>query len=98
MLRVVERGRESRLTTKERLHQLLDELPENELPAVERVFEDPLVRALLNTPEGEDPLTPEEIAGLLEAQREVAAGKAYRFSDVRAAIQWPRHGPPPDDS
>lgn len=86
------------MATKEQLHRLLDQLPDDELPAVERVFEDPLVRALLNTPEGEDPLTPEEIAGLLEARREVEAGKVHRFSDVRDAIHWLRHGPRPDDA
>lgn len=85
------------MATKEQLHDLLDRLPESELPAVERVFEDPLIRALLMTPEGEDPLTPEEIAGLLEAKREVEAGKVHRFSDVQDAIHWLRHGPAPDD-
>lgn len=74
------------MTTKERLHQLIDELPDDEFPAVERVLEDPLLRALLCTPEEEEPLSPEEIAGILEAKRDVAAGRVHRFSNVEDLI------------
>jgi hypothetical protein len=83
------------MATKERLHQLIDELPEGDLPAVERVLDDPLVRALLVTPEGEPPLTAEEIAGILESRRDKAEGRTRRFSNVEDAVRWLEEGETP---
>ena len=70
------------MTTKERLHQLIDQLPESELEAAERALTDTFVLALLNTPEGEEPLSPEEIAGIMEGKRDQAAGHIQRFSNA----------------
>ncbi|MBI4497660.1 MAG: hypothetical protein HY689_07175 [Chloroflexi bacterium] len=74
------------MTTRERLHQLIDALPDDELQAVERVLAEPLLRALLCTPEGEEPLSPEEIAGILEGERDIAAGRVYTFENVEDLI------------
>lgn len=74
------------MTTKERLHQLVEQLQESDWPAAERALTDPLVLALLDTPEGEPPLTAEEIAGILEAKRDVAAARVRRFSNVEDLI------------
>ena len=74
------------MTTKERLHQLVDQLTENELPAAERALTAPFLLALLNTPEGEGPLTKEEIAGLLEAKKDVETGRVKSFSSVEQLL------------
>ncbi|MSQ14897.1 MAG: hypothetical protein EXR50_03435 [Dehalococcoidia bacterium] len=74
------------MTTKEQLHRIIEELPDGELEAAERALTDPFVLALLNTPEGEEPLTAEEIAGIMEGKRDQAAGRIQRFSDVGTLI------------
>lgn len=79
-------GRPSPPAPYARLDQLMARLPEDELPAVERAITDPLVRGLLNTPEGEDPLTAVEIAGILEGKRDAAAGRFRDFQNVEDLI------------
>jgi hypothetical protein len=58
-------------TTKEALHQLIDELPEEALPAIEQYLltfrNDPVLRAAQLAPEDDEDLTPEE-----EAKMEMA--------------------------
>ncbi len=83
------------MTTKEQLHQLIDQLPESDLPGVERLLADPLLRMLLTTPEGEEPLSAAEIAGILEAKRELATGQGRSFQSVEDAIRWLHEGPEP---
>lgn len=70
------------MTSKSHLHQLLDALPEEELPAVQRVLEDQLLRALLSTPRDQEPLTAEEVAGILEAKQDVAADRIRGFENI----------------
>ncbi len=66
------------MTVKEELHQLVDSLPENELPVARRFLEfladlscDPVLRALHEAPIDDEPLPPEEAA------ESDAAWKAY---------------------
>lgn len=73
-------------TTKDRIHQLVEQLPDNELAAVERVLDDPVLRALLVAPADEEPLTHHEIAGILEARQDVAVGRTRRFTSVEDLI------------
>jgi hypothetical protein len=53
-------------TTRERIHQLIDELPDNELATIElliterRAADDPFLHALANAPEDDEPLTREK--------------------------------------
>jgi len=75
------------MSTKERIHQLVDQLPESEIGAVERVLEDSELRALLSTPDGEDALTLDEIGGILEAKRDVKAGRTRSFRNVEELIR-----------
>lgn len=72
--------------TKAQIHELVDRLPESELVAIERVLDDPLLRALLCTPSDEEPLSPEEISGILEAKREAGKGRIQRFATVEELI------------
>ena len=59
------------------LHRLVDEIPDSELHAARRMLQylrdqsDPLLRALLDAPEDDEPLT-EQDAAALEANREGA--------------------------
>jgi hypothetical protein len=73
------------MATKERIHRLVDQLPERSRGA-ERVLADPLLRALLTAPDGEEPLTAEEISGILEAKRDAQTGRTRRFRDVDELI------------
>lgn len=72
--------------TKAQIHELLDRLPESELSAIERVLDDPLLRALLCAPADEESLTTDEIGGILEAKRDEREGRARRFATVEELI------------
>lgn len=74
------------MTTKEQLHQLVEELPERNLEVLADFLGDPFLRVLLDTPEGEVPLTLEEIMRLLESERDVRADRVRRFSNVEDLI------------
>ena len=68
------------MQTRDRIHRLIDELPEAELPAVERFLAErdagasAFRRALANAPEEDEPVTPEEEAAIEEAYADLAAG------------------------
>ena len=86
------------MQSRDRLHRLIDELPEAELPEVERFLaergddplrrtltkapDDPLLRALANAPEDDEPLTPEDEAAIEEARRSVAAGRVIADDEL----------------
>lgn len=74
------------MTTKEELHRLVDELPDGALGITAEVLRD-LLR-LLNTPEGEDPLSWAQILRLVEAKRDARKGKVETFSNADDAIRW----------
>ena len=67
------------MTTKERVHRLVDTLPEEELETAERVLEglaalalsDPVARALALAPDDDEPVTEEEAAAIEEGERDV---------------------------
>ena len=62
------------MTVKERLHHLVDELPESEAPTAARILEalrvaaDPVRSALERAPLDDEPLTEEETATLAEME------------------------------
>lgn len=65
------------MTTKERLHQIVDGLPESEAHAALRFLEylrretsDPVTAALQHAPEDDEPLTDKDLADLEAAERE----------------------------
>ena len=72
------------MPVKEDLHLLIDELP-----VAKRYLEylrnmgDPLVRALMEAPEDDEPTTPEEDKLAEEAWQEYLGGKARPWEDVR---------------
>lgn len=66
------------VTTKERLHKLVDELSEHEaeraLTLVEKEREDPVIAAFRNAPEDDEPWTDEDEAAMAEVEADRAAG------------------------
>lgn len=86
--------RELGVTTKADLHQLVDSLPDRELIAAQRFLEflrsseaeDPVIRAFLDAPYDDEPLTQEEEAAVEEARAEIARGEAQTWESVRAEL------------
>jgi hypothetical protein len=68
------------VTTKERLHKLVDELTDSEasraLELVKHEHEDPLLRAIANAPEDDEPWTEADEAAMAESRTELAAGES----------------------
>jgi hypothetical protein len=81
------------MTPRERLHQLVDELPEPEVAVAERVLEalreaqDPVARALRQAPEDDEPETAEERAAVEAARRELKEGaRTYTTEELLAEL------------
>ena len=76
------------MTTKERLHQLVDALPESELKAAERFLEalckgeDLLLRVLEEAPEDDEPETAEERTAVAEAREDVKRGRLVSSEEM----------------
>jgi hypothetical protein len=76
------------MTVKERLHHLVDVLPERELETAARVLEalhataDPVAWALDNAPLDDEPDNDDADGGLTEARAEMAAGRTIPLEQV----------------
>ena len=77
------------MTIKEKLHNLVERLPDSELPAAERFLEylssrgtAPLERALAEAPEDEEPETQEEMDAVRDARDAAAAGKVISDEEL----------------
>ncbi|MGA2937981.1 MAG: hypothetical protein ABSF52_12880 [Syntrophobacteraceae bacterium] len=75
--------------TKDRLHELVDALPEREVEAAERALEcliskacDPVLQAFLDAPEDDEPLTEEDLKDIEEGRKAVAKGETESLDDV----------------
>ena len=68
------------------LHQLIDRIPEEELPAAQRFLEylavSPAHRATLSAPPDDEPVTGGDAAAIAQAQEEVRLGKVVSHDDV----------------
>jgi hypothetical protein len=80
------------MVTKEQVHELVDQIPEDDLLAAARYLEylrdggDPLLHALANAPEDDESETPEEAAAIEEAKAALARGEVRNFDEVRAEL------------
>ncbi len=74
------------VTTKERLHQLVDELSESEADDALRYVasrrEDPLVRRLDSAPLEDEEISPEEEAAAAEGRADIAAGRTVSHAEM----------------
>ena len=80
------------MTTKDALHRIIDELSESELETAWRLLEplragdDPVLRAVLNAPEDEEPLTADEIAAIEEAKERVRRGEYITWDELKKEL------------
>ncbi len=77
------------MTTKERLHELVDELSEPEaeraLSLVEKERDDPVIAAFREAPEDDEPWTDEDEAAMAEVRADEAAGvPTIPFEEIKA--------------
>ena len=76
---------------RERLRRLVEFVPESELPALERYLEslvgpDPVIRAVVDAPWDDEPVTEEDRKAVEEARRDLAAGHRIPHSEVLARL------------
>lgn len=78
------------MTNKERLHALVEDLPENEIHAALRFLEylrdlerDPLMKNLREASPDDEPVTEEDLAALAEAWEDVKQGRVVSHEEVR---------------
>lgn len=88
--RVVPAGRIVVMTTREKAHKLIDELPESEIePVVEFIASrgvDPVVRMLDDAPCEDEEITPEEGAAAAEGRADIAAGRTTSLAEVKSEL------------
>lgn len=74
------------MTTREKLHHLVDELEEAELAPTLRLFEmrreDPMIEAFANAPEDDEPWTDEDEAAVAESDADFAAGRTLSHEEM----------------
>lgn len=77
---------------RDELHRLVDALPEGETHAAKRYLEylaergDPFLRAILNAPVDEEPLSEKERAVLEEGLRALKEGETVTDEELRAEL------------
>lgn len=83
------------MTTKERLHRLIDALPEGQLDDVERMLEtlrayngDRLARKLATASADDEPETEAERLAVVEARDALARGDVVRDEDLERELGW----------
>ena len=84
------------MTTKkklrEELQRLVDELPDRELLPAQRYLQylkhsaDPFLRKLLDAPEDDEELTPEEEAAIEEGMEDLRAGRIVSLEEVEREL------------
>lgn len=80
------------MTARDRLHGLVDRLPERELGTAERVLAglsalslaDPVMAALVVAPKDDDPVTGREAELIEEGERDLRSGRTWMAGEVRA--------------
>jgi predicted transcriptional regulator len=75
------------MTTREKAHKLLDELPESEIePVVEFIVsrgDDPVTAAFRDAPEDDEPWTEEDEAAAAEGRADIAAGRTVSLEEIK---------------
>lgn len=77
---------------KERLHQLVDQIPEREIHAAERYLEylaehgDPFIRKLMTLPEDDQELSEEGHRLLDEGHEDLRVGRTHTLEEVKQEL------------
>lgn len=81
------------MSSREELHQLLDQLPESELRVARRFLEflrshsdDPFLLALAEAAEDDEPETAEEIEAVREATEDCVSGRVRSWQEIRPEL------------
>jgi hypothetical protein len=81
---------EADMATRQELHDLVDEIPEQGLDEARRYLQalkeangDPFLAQLLLAPEDDEPTTPEEDAGAAEAWQEYLRGESVSGEELK---------------
>ncbi len=81
------------VVTKQDLHQLIDEIPEQEHQAAAKYLQrlrdlvnDPIYKAFMNAPLDDEPVTPEERRLIDEAKAEVARGEVLSWEEAQGLL------------
>jgi len=81
------------MATKVDLHQLVDQLPDDEVTAAKRFLEylrdthdDPVLRSLIEAPEDDEPLTAEDIAAIEEGKADIRAGRYLTAQEAKRQL------------
>ncbi|CAN5698164.1 hypothetical protein BH23CHL2_BH23CHL2_09790 [soil metagenome] len=81
------------VVTKHDLHQLIDEIPEQEhqaaadyLKRLRDLASDPVYQAFMNAPVDDEPVTPEERRLIDEAKAEVARGEVVSWEEAQRLL------------
>jgi predicted transcriptional regulator len=76
-------------TTREQLHELVDDLPDDRLDAVKTMIvalTDPVLAAFLAAPEDDEPTTAEDLAAIAEGNAAAAHGESVPLAEVMASL------------
>src|SRR3954454_12704860 len=94
-VRTEEQKGDARMTTKDALHQLIDDLPESALPTAWSLLAPlrpnataNLPRILAEAPWDNEPETPEEALGVKEAYEGLARGEVVSHEELRRELGW----------
>jgi hypothetical protein len=86
------------VVTKQDLHQLIDEIPEQEHQAAAKYLQrlrdfanDPVYQAFMNAPIDDEPLSAEDVLAIEEAEAEIAEGKFYSLQDIQRDLNERRN-------
>jgi hypothetical protein len=78
---------------KDRLHRLVEDLPESEISAAERYLEylrlaghDPVLHALLSAPEDDELDTDEERSAVAEGLEDIRLGRVVSLDEVKREL------------
>lgn len=81
------------MTDRERLHELVEDLPESEVYAALRFVEylrrsddDPVLKALRDALPDDEPLTEEDLAALQEAYEDLRQGRVVSHEEARRRL------------
>lgn len=81
------------MTVRDKVHELVDSLPESELPAVRRYLEtvgeprdDALGRFLADAPEDDEPSTPEQDRAAAEARAALRRGERVSGEELKRTL------------
>ena len=79
------------MATREQIHALIDALPDSELDVLDRFIKarsNPVLRALMDAPDDDEPLTEDDLAAIAQARAHRARGDIVRDKDLDRELGW----------